>query len=116
MKTHRARFLVLACCALLAAAGCQPKAPGISDLQATSGERHLHVRSAGGAWVEPGEDKFTVKLTGHEIVIGKEQILLDKSAVGKVPPEAKRFAVTFAGGALAVTADGVEILKTPLQK
>lgn len=113
MKAERIITVLLVCCALFAAAGCKQKAPGISDIQATSGDRHIHVLIEGGAFVEPGEDKFTVKLPGHELVIGKEQVLLDKKAAAKVPADAKRFVVILKSGALTVSADGAEIFKAP---
>ncbi len=115
MKTKHLSTVLFACAALLAA-GCPAKTPGVADIQSTSGDRHIHVRAEGGAWVGPGEDKFTVKLPGHEIVIGKEQLLVDKKAAAKVPAGAKTFEVTFAGGTLTVTADGTEILGTTLGK
>lgn len=115
MKTKHLISVLLACAALLAA-GCKAKIPGVADIQATSGDRHIHVRAEGGAWVGPGEDKFTVKLPGHELVIGKEQLLVDKQAAAKVPPGAKRFVVVGKAGTLTVTADGVEIFQTSLGK
>ena len=115
MKTKNI-IAVLVTCAALLAAGCKPKAIDRSDITASSGGRDIHVVADGGAWVGPAEDKFTVKLPGHEIVVGKEQLLLDKKEAAKVPAGAKKFEVALAAGTLTVTADGVEILKTPLGK
>ena len=115
MKTKPIITVLLACAALLAA-GCKAKAPGPSELTASSGGRDIHVVADGPAWVGPAEDKFTVKLAGHELVIGKEKVLVDKKVATKVPAGAKKFEVTSAGGTLSVTADGVEIFKSPLGK
>ena len=115
MKTKNILTVLLACAALLAA-GCKPKAIGRSDISASGGGRDIHVIAEGAAWVGPAEDKFTVKLPGHEIVIERERMLIDKKQSVTVPPGAKKFAVTVVVGALTVTADGVEILNTPLGK
>ena len=115
MKTKHLVTVLLACAALLAA-GCKPKAIGHTDITASSGGRDIHVVAEGGAWVGPAEDKFTVKLPWHELVIGKEQLLLDKKACGKVPPGAEKFMVEVVGGTLTVTADGTDIFQTPLGK
>ena len=121
MKTSHLPIVLLACAALLAA-GCKAKIPGVADIQATSGDRHIHVRAEGGAWVHPEENQFVVKLRGHELVIDREHLLLDKEARVKVPvgvtvpAGAKKFKVVFEAGTLTVTADGAEILNTPLGK
>ena len=115
MKTKHLVTVLLTCAALLAA-GCKPKALGRSDISASSGGRDIHVVAEGGAWVGPAEDKFTVKLPGHEIVIERERMLIDKKQSVTVPPGAKKFEVTVAGGALTVTADGVAIFGTTLTK
>ena len=116
MKTNHAPIITLACCVLFAAAGCKPKFTGKSDLTASSGGRDIHVSADGPAWVGPQENQFVVKVTGHEIVIEKERLLVDKKESAKVPADAKKFEVNVAGDALTVSADGVEILKTPLKK
>lgn len=109
-------LIALFCCALLAIGGCRRQGPGLSDLQATSGDRHIRVLVEGNAFVSPSEDKFTVKLPGHELVIGKEQVLLDQQARAKIPTGARRFEVTAKGGTLTVNANGAEILKMPLKQ
>ena len=57
-----------------------------------------------------------MKLSGHELVIGKEQLLVDKKEAAKIPAGAKKFAVAFTAGTLTVTADGAEIFSTTLGK
>ncbi len=109
-------IIVLACCALSAAAGCKPKSAGYSALSASSGGRDIHVSAEGGAWIGPSEDQFTVKVSGHEIVIDREHVLVDKKEGAKVPASAKKFEMNFTGGTLTLSADGAEILKTPLEK
>ena len=111
MKAERIITVLLVCCALFAAAGCKQKAPGISDIQATSGDRHIHVLIEGGAFVEPGEDKFTVKLHGHEVVIEKERLLVDKQERAKVPAGVRKFEVSFKAGTLTVSGDGADIFR-----
>ena len=113
MKTKHILTVLLACAALLAA-GCKPKAISHSDITASSGGRDIHVVAEGGAWVGPEEDKFTVKLVGHELVVGKEQLLVDKKEAAKVPAGVKKFEVAFEAGTLTVIGDGTEILKTEL--
>ena len=114
MKTSHIPIITLACCTLFAA-GCKPKAGStsnaVSELSASTGGRDLHVISTGGAWVNQQEDAFTVKVTGHEIVIDRERVLVDKKEATKVPAGAKKFETNFTGGTLTVGADGAEILK-----
>ena len=116
MKTNHAPIITLACCVLFAAAGCKPKFTGKSDLTASSGGRDIHVFADGPAWVGPQENQFVVKVTGHEIVIEKERLLVDKKESAKVSADAKKFEVVFADGTLAVTADGAELWKMPMAK
>lgn len=120
MKTKHTFRIVLACCALLAATGCKPKISATSsvksELSASTGGRDIHIISDGGAWVNPQENQFTVKLSGHEVVIDRERVLVDKQEGAKVPQGAKKFDVTALGGTLTVKADGAEILKTELKK
>lgn len=115
MKTQSLLLLLLTCGALLVA-GCKVKTTSRSELTASSGGRDIHVAADGGAWVGPTDDKFTVKLSGHELVIGKEQLLVDKTERAKLPAGVKKFEVVFEAGTLTVSGDGVEILKTPLAK
>ena len=116
MKTKHTSIAILACCALLAAAGCKPKSTGRSEITAGSGGRGIIVIADGGAFVNPQENQFTVKLTGHEIVIDREIVLVDKKEAAKVPAGAKKFEVNFTGGTLTIGADGTEILKSELKK
>ena len=111
MKTKHPTIITLACCVLLAAAGCKPKFTGKSDLTASSGGRDIHVSADGPAWVGPQENQFVVKVTGHEIVIEKERLLVDKKESAKVSADAKKFEVVADAGMLMVTADGAEVLK-----
>ncbi|GDY19194.1 hypothetical protein LBMAG56_05390 [Verrucomicrobiota bacterium] len=91
MNAKHISIIILACCSILAVAGCNVKTTGRSELTASSGGRDIHVVADGGAWVGPAEDKFTVKLPGHELVIGKEELLVDKKVAAKVPAGAKKF-------------------------
>ncbi len=116
MKTKHTHLIIIACCTLLAAVGCKPKPIGMSDIQSISGDRHIHVRAEGGAWVGPGEDKFTVKLTGHEVVIDRERVLVDKTIHAPVPAGTKKFEVIFDGVGLTVKGDGAMIMETPFNK
>lgn len=113
MKAHHFLTALLTCGALLAA-GCKVKSIGRSEINAGSGGRDIHVVADGGAWVGPAEDKFTVKLRGHELVIEKERLLVNKKERAKVPAGVKNFEVRFEAGTLTVSGDGAEILKTPL--
>jgi len=115
MKTKHIPILVLACCAFLAA-GCRMKSTGHVSISASSGGRDIHISADGPAWVAPQEDRFVVKLPGHEIVIDKERVLMDKKESAKVPAGAKNFDVVSDGVTLTVTADGAEIFKTRLTK
>ena len=121
MKTRHIPIITLACCALATVAGCKPKTINVSssvrsELTASTGGRDIHIVSDGGAWVNQQEDQFTVKVTGHEIVIGTEQVLVDKKESAKVPAGAKKFEMSFIGGTLTVGADGTEILTMNLKK
>ena len=114
-------IITLSCCALLATAGCKAKTSNstgsaVSELTASTGGRDLHLVSTGSAWVNQQENAFTVKVTGHEIVIDREHVLVDKKEAAKVPSGAKKFEVNYTGGTLTISADGAEILKTELKK
>jgi hypothetical protein len=113
MKTTPVPIGILVCTALFAVAGCKAKTVSHSTLTASSGGRDVHVSADGPAWVQAQEDHITVKLTGHEMVIEKERLLLDKQERAKLPPGVKKFEVTAQAGALNVTADGAEVLKVP---
>ena len=116
MKSKYIPIVAVIGTALLAVAGCKVKTTGRSIITASSGGRDVHVSADGPAWVGPGEDRFTVKVPGHEIVIEKERLLLDKQERAKVPPGAKKFEVIADAGMLTVTADGAEVLKMSLPK
>ena len=116
MNTTLLPIAILVGCLLLGAAGCKPKTPGLSDIQSTSGDRHIRVLVEGGAWVEARDDGFNVKLAGRELVIGKGRVLIDQQEHAQIPAGAKRFEVISKGGTLVVTSDGAQILKTPLVK
>jgi hypothetical protein len=106
---------LLACCAFLAA-GCRLKnTTSRSKLNMTSLGRDIHVSADSGAGVQADNDQLRVKLPGHEIVIGKERLLLDQEESAKASAEAKKFEVIFEGGTLTAMADAVGILKTPLR-
>jgi hypothetical protein len=112
MKIRSPSVIALACCALLAVAGCKPKTVGTSSIWAGNGDRSVNVTAEGPAFVSPQPDRLIVTLKGHELVIEKENLLLDKNVRGKVPADAKKFEVNFTGDTLTVSADGTEILKT----
>ena len=116
MKNKSIAVIILACCALFADAGCKKKTAGRSEISAGSGGRNIVVTAEGAAWVGPEENGFTVKLTGHTVVIDREQVLVDKKEAAKVPAGAKKFEMNFTGGMLTLGADGVEILKSELKK
>jgi hypothetical protein len=107
---------LLALALFAAVVGCKPKAVGTSSIFAGNGDRSVNVTAEGPAFASPQPDKLIVTLQGHEVVIEKERLLVDKTEAGKVPAEAKKFDVTFTGGTLTVSADGAEIVKTPLQR
>jgi hypothetical protein len=116
MSTKLIPIVILACCALFATAGCKRGTMAASEISASSGGRDIHVSAEGNAFVQTQEDRFTVKVTGHEIVIERERVLVDKKEGAKIPAGAKKFGVIFGGGTLTVGADGAEILKMPLAK
>ena len=92
MKTTALRLITLLGCALLfAAAGCKPKTPGTSSISAGNGDRSVNVTAEGRAFASPQSDRLIVTLPGHEIVIEKERLLVDKTERAKVPVEAKKF-------------------------
>ncbi|MEA3210673.1 MAG: hypothetical protein QOE70_3730 [Chthoniobacter sp.] len=116
MKTKLISIAVLACLALLAAAGCKVKTAGRSEITSSSGGRNVQLSVDGPAWVHSEENLIKVKLPDHETIIEKERLLLDGKESAKVPPGATHFAVIGSDGALTVTADGAEIFKTTLRK
>ena len=116
MKTRHTPIIALACCALLAFAGCHKSKVSRSDISAGNGDRSVHAVVDGPAFVQPQPDRIIVTTTGHEIVIEKERLLVDKKESAKVPADAKKFEVTVAAGTLTVSADGGEVLKAPFGK
>ncbi len=116
MKNKHIPMIILACCALFAAAGCNKKTVSRSDISAGNGDRSVHAVVDGPAFVQPQPDRIIVTAKGHEIVIEKERLLVDKKESAKVPAQAKQFEVTVANGTLTVGADGTEILKMPFAK
>jgi hypothetical protein len=117
----RTTIVVFVCCALFAAAGCKRKTMPIistakAELTASTGGRDLHVISDGGAWVNRQENQFTITLSGHEVVIDRERVLVDEKEAAKLRAEAKKFDLNLASGMLTLNADGTEILRTPLAK
>ena len=116
MKNKSIAIIILACCALFAAAGCKKKTAGRSEITARSGGLGIVVIADGASFVNPQENGFTVKVIGHEIVIDREHVLVDKKEAAKVPAGAKTFEVNFMDGTLTIGADGAEILKVPLAK
>src|SRR5262245_51607276 len=101
---------------VLVSDGCRAKVTGNSVVTASAGGREIKTTVDGPAWVGPDEAKFTVKMTGQEVVIEKERVLLDGKEVGKVPATATKFELVHSNGTLRVTADGAEVLATTIGK
>ena len=115
MKTKIICTIALACVALIAA-GCKVKTGGHSTVTATVGNRSIAADADGPLWVQPDQENFLVKVARHDIVIEKERLLVDKVERAKIPVAATNFVVVCTNGTLTVTADGAEILQTPLTK
>jgi len=108
--------LLLAC-----VTGCKPATPtGSSIVTARANGRTVKatVRAmvCGAVFVQPQEDRFIVSLQGHQLVIEKERLLVDKKEAAKFPATATKFEVTYTDGALTVAADGTNVLTTTLGK
>ena len=111
MKT---KLIVVA--ALLAVTGCRHGATGPNTVTAGNGGRNVKAVVYGNVLVQPQEDKFIVSLPGHQLVLEKDRVLVDKNEAAKFPDTAKDFVVAYSNGALSVTADGAGILTTTLAK
>src|SRR3989442_2794627 len=99
-------MIVIVCSSLLAFnTGCSRHRTTHSHLTAGSGDRQVTADVDGPAWIGPGQDKFTLKITGHEIVIEKERLLLDGKEQAKIPATATKFELVCSNGMLNVTAD-----------
>jgi hypothetical protein len=96
--------------------GCRAKVTGNSVITASAGGREVKATVDGPAWVGPADDKFTVKITGHQIAIEKERLLVDDKELAKIPATATKFDVVCSNGTLRVTADGAEVLATTIGK
>ena len=114
MITKHIHLIILTCCALIAT-GCKRKPSGPSAITASALDRDVKLSVVGAASVTSDQDAITCSLPGHLMVIEKERLLLDKVERAKVPATAKKFEIIGQDGMLTVTADGVEILKTPLK-
>jgi hypothetical protein len=108
-ETMKHIMIAIVCGALLAlGTSCSHKTTGNSILTASAGGRELKATVDGPAWVGPAEDKFTVKLKGHEIVIEKERLLVDKAERAKVPADAKKFEFFCTNKVVRLVVDGTE--------
>lgn len=114
MKNMKNMMLMLATATLLT--GCKHEASGPSTVSAGAGGRNVKAVVYGNVFVQPQEDRLIVTLTGHEVVIEKDRLLVDKTEAAKFPATAKDFAVAYSNGALSVTADGASVLTTMLGK
>jgi hypothetical protein len=111
---NSSRLMIAALLAL--AAGCKHEASGPSTVSAGAGGRNVKAVVYGNVFVQPQENAFIVSLPGHQLVIEGDRLLVDKSEAARFPAAAKEFAVAYSNGALAVTADGVAVLATALEK
>jgi hypothetical protein len=110
-------MIAITCSALLILGmGCSRHKVTHSHLTGGSGDRQVVADVDGPAWIGPGPDKFTIKITGHEIVIEKERLLLDGKEQGKFPATATKFELVCTNATLTVTADGAEVLATTIGK
>ncbi len=109
------KHLMIAVAALFIAGACRHKVSH-AHLSAGSGDRQVVADVDGPAWIFPAEDKITVNVTGHAIVIEKERLLLDGKERAKIPAAAKQFEVVVSNATLRVTADSAEVLATTIQK
>ncbi len=122
MKTKHTHLIILACCTLFAAAGCKPKANIAtssvkSELTLSNGGREIHlIADRPATFAKTEEDKFVLHITGHEVVINREQVLVDKTIHSPVPAGTKKFEVIFQAGMLTVKGDGAMIMETPFNK
>ena len=109
MKTKMLMMLMA-----LAIAGCTN--PAHATATASANGRAIKAEADGYLWVHAGMDEFTVKVKGHEIVIEKDRLLVDKTEAAKFPAAATNFFVAYSNGALTVTAAGASVLTTTLAK
>jgi hypothetical protein len=107
---------ILGAALLALVAGCQQEATEPSTVSAGAGGRNVKAVVYGNVFVQPQEDQLIVSLTGHQLVIEKDRLLVDKNEAATFPDTAKDFTVACSNGALHVTADGVAVLSTVLGK
>ena len=115
MNTVRIFRAMTACVALATAFGCQPEQPNPYTEALGSGDgREVAALADGPVSVRQQDDYFSVKLSGHLVIIQKDRLLVDAEERGQFPAGSSRFHVTFTNSTLRVMANGVEVLQTPL--
>ena len=110
---------IIAIAVLLAlAAGCKFRASSTAHAAASASAngRSVKAEADGRVWIHPGMDEITVKVTGHEIVIEKDRLLIDKNISAQFSATATNFFVGYSNDELTVTADGAKVLTTTLTK
>jgi hypothetical protein len=108
---------IIAIAVLLAlAAGCKFRTSSTAHATALASVNGRSVRAEadGRVWIHPDTDEFTVKVSGHEIVIGKDRLLIDKNISAEFSATATNFFVGYSHAELTVTADGAKVLTTTL--
>ena len=107
--------LVAAAVLLVGGAGCGARKT--TSRMTTSGThgRHLTVVIDGRASFQPRDGEHVITFSGHELLVRKEWLVVDcdKGLFG-IPPDARKAEIEVARGILTLSADGAELIKTPI--
>lgn len=82
------------------------KAVSTSDGSAKVGSREVTFKLEGNGGVFSTNKSATIAFDAGEIIIEKEQVLVNDREVAKVPEDAKLVSVEYAAGTLKISADG----------
>jgi hypothetical protein len=81
----------------------------------STGGRELAVAIDGRASFEKDGDDHVITFGGHKLVVRKEWLVVDgdKGLFG-IPPRAHKVEIEVARGILTLTADGSQLIRTPI--
>jgi hypothetical protein len=117
MKNITTKTLALATVTslLVVGAGCGEHKPTSRMTASSTGGRELAVAIDGRASFEKDGDDHVITFGGHKLVVRKEWLVVDgdKGLFG-IPPRARKVEIEVARGILTLTADGSQLIRTPI--
>lgn len=97
--------------------GCTAEKPvSTSDGSAKVGSREVTFSLEGNGGIFSTNKSATIAFDAGEIIVEKEQVLVNNREVAKVPEEAKVVSVEYAAGTLKISADGKTVHEEKMGK